>query len=222
MSKNLLSQLQTLCKRRTGPFKRSYAAIDGLVKLSRSLPESVTKMLVETLVIPHLTYCMLPSGQVTGKVKKAFAKSVEPLRSNCEGRSSICSCDPVQREFEWLGTNDLIAERHVGLLHCLITNQHSFARERGTPGERSERNTRATETIQLQLPWVRTEHVRRYFNLLYGVSLWNEAPATVTDTTSSECKLSDMIDIYSQSMATQIKFLIPDVSTAGCLRQWLN
>ena len=28
--------------------------------------------------------------------------------------------------------------------------------------------------------------------------------------------------IYSQSMATQIKFLNPEVSTAGCLRQWLD
>ena len=38
--------------------RRCYATIGGLSKLSRSLPETVKKMLIETLVFPHLTYCL--------------------------------------------------------------------------------------------------------------------------------------------------------------------
>ena len=48
--------------------KRCYATISGLAKLSRSLPESIKKMLVEPLVFSHLTSCMTVwAGSEKGK-----------------------------------------------------------------------------------------------------------------------------------------------------------
>ena len=75
----------------------------------------------------------------------------------------------------------------LGILHWLMTNQHApvSLRESVVLRKRvSVRSTRATETGQWQLPSVRTEHARRYFNFP-AVSLWNEAPAAVKETTSS-------------------------------------
>ena len=75
----------------------------------------------------------------------------------------------------------------MGMLHWLMKNQHAPVglRESVVLRERvSVRSPRATEAGHLQLPSVRTEHARRYFNFRV-VYLWNEAPAAVKETTSS-------------------------------------
>ena len=42
--------------------RRCYATLGGLAKLTRKLPQSVKKMIVETLVFPHILYCSVVSS----------------------------------------------------------------------------------------------------------------------------------------------------------------
>ena len=73
------------------------------------------------------------------------------------------------------------------MVHWLITDQHApvSLRERMVfRKDVSVRDTRATEAGQLQLPRVRTEHARHFF-YYRAASLWNTAPATVKETSTS-------------------------------------
>ena len=157
--------------------RRCYATIGGLSKLSRSLPETVKKMLIETLVFPHLRYLLFDSvGGMWKKSKVKITKSAAPLCANCKGCSSVSSRD---------------AERDMGLVHWLLTSEHApvSLRERMIFREDvSVRSTRATEAGQMELPRVRTEHARHYFQFR-SISSWNAAPAAVREANSSaQCR----------------------------------
>ena len=94
---------------------------------------------------------------------------------------------PLRRALKWPSIDDLVAERDLGMVHWLITDQHApvSLRERMVfRKDVSVRDTRATEAGQLQLPRVRTEHARHFF-YYRAASLWNTAPATVKETSTS-------------------------------------
>ena len=171
--------------------RRCYATLGGLTKLPRSLPENVKKMIIETLVFPNLTYCMTVwagcgKGQ-KGRLQKVLNHSAQIVK----GFRRSAHVTPLLRDLKWPDIDDLIAERDMGIVHWLLTNQHApvSLRERVVFRESvSARSTRATEAGQLELPRVRTERARRYF-LCRAASLWNIAPTKVKETnTSALCR----------------------------------
>ena len=147
--------------------KRCNATVGGLAKLSRSLPEEVKKMLIETLVFPHLTYCMTVWASCGKGQKQRLQKVLNHCAQIVKGVRRSAHVTPLLRELKWPSINDLIAERNMGMLHWVMTSQHAPAslRERVVLREAvSIRGTRATEAAQLQLPTVRTEQARHFFS----------------------------------------------------------
>ena len=171
--------------------RRCYATLGGLTKLSRSLPENVKKVIIETLVFPHLTYCMTVWAGCGKGQKERLQKVLNHSAQIVKGSRRSAHVTPLLRDLKWPDIDDLIAERDMGMVHWLLTNQHApvSLRERVVfRGDVSVRSTRATEAGQLELPRVRTEHARRYF-LCRAASLWNIAPTKVKETnTSSLCR----------------------------------
>ena len=163
--------------------RRCYATIGGLAKLSRSLPENVKKMIIETLVFPHLTYCMTVWAGCGISQKQRLQKVLNHCAQIVKGVRRGAHVTPLLREMQWPCSDDLIAERDMDMLHWLLRNQHAPVSLRERPAFRenvSSRRTRATEAGQLQLPKVRTEQARRYFHFR-AVSSWNEGLAVQTD-----------------------------------------
>ena len=144
-------------------------------------------MLIETLVFPHLTYCMTVWAGC-GKIQKhRLQKVLNHCAQIVKGVRRSAHVTPLLRELKWPNIEDLVAERDLGMVHWLITNQHApvSLRERMVLREEvSARDTRATKAGKLQLPRVRTELVRRYFHFR-AVPIWNAAPATVKETNNS-------------------------------------
>ena len=132
--------------------RRCYATIGGLAKLSRSLPENIKKMLIETLVFPHLTYCMTVWAGC-GKIKKhRLQKVLNHCAQIVKGVRRSAHVTPLLRELKWPNIEDLVAERYLGMVHWLITNQHApvSLRERMVLREEvSARDTRATKAGKL-------------------------------------------------------------------------
>ena len=167
--------------------RRCYATIGGLSKLSRSLPETVKKMLIETLVFPHLTYCLTVWAGCGKNQKQRLQKVLNHCAQIIKGARRSAHVTPLLRELKWPSIDDLIAERDMGLVHRLLTSEHApvSLRERMIFREDvSVRSTRATEAGQLELPRVRTEHARHYFQFR-SISSWNAAPAAVREANSS-------------------------------------
>lgn len=171
--------------------RRCYATIGGLAKLSRSIPENAKKMLVETLVFPHISYCLTVWGGC-GKVQRhRIQKVINHCAQIVKGARRSDHVTPLLHDLKWPCVDELITECDLGIMHWLMTNDQApiSLRQRVVRRESvSSRETRATEAGQLQLPRVRTEHARRYFNFRAAVE-WNEAPGTVTGTrTTSACR----------------------------------
>ena len=161
--------------------KRCYATMGGLVKLSRSLPEKVKKMIVEALVFPHLTYCMTVWSGCDKTQRHRLQKVLNHCAQIVKGARRSAHVTPLMRELEWPNIDNLIAERDIGITHWLLTNQHAPLSLRELVVSResvSLRDTRATAAGQLQLPRVRTEQARRFFKCR-AAAQWNRAPTTV-------------------------------------------
>ena len=171
--------------------RRCYATIGGLSKFSRSLPESVKKMIIETLVLPHITYCMTVWAGCGTIQKHRLQKVLNHCAQLVKGARRSAHVTPLLRELKWPSIDDLVAERDVGMVHWLNTSQHApvSLRERMVSREDvSARTTRATQAGQLQLPRVRTEQARRFFHFR-AASCWNAAPDTVKKAkTSALCR----------------------------------
>ena len=105
------------------------------------------------------------AGCGTGQ-KQRLQKVLYHCAQIVKGARRSAHVTPLLRDLKWPDIDDLIAERDMGLVHWLLTNQHApvSLRERMVfRGDVSVRSTRATEAGQLEVPQVRTEHARRYF-----------------------------------------------------------
>ena len=81
-------------------------------------------MLVETLVISHLTYCVTDwAGCEKGK-KRRWQKVLNHCAQTVKGVRRSAHVTPLIRELDWPSIDDLIAERDMGILHWLMKNQH--------------------------------------------------------------------------------------------------
>ena len=163
----------------------------GLSKLSRALPEKVKKMLIESLVFPHLTYC----ATVWAGCGKTQRKRLQKVMNHCaqivKGARRSAHVTRFMSELNWPPVEHLIAERDMAMMHWVLTNPHASVSLREQIVSRqavSARSTRGTAAGHLQLPRVRTEHARRFF-MYRATSLWNDAPDTVRKAkTSLACR----------------------------------
>ena len=140
-------------------------------------------MLIETLVFPHLIYCMTVWAGCGKSQKQRLQKVLNHCAQVVKGARRSAHVSAFLRELKWPRVDDLIAERDLGMVHWLLTNQHapvSLREHIVFRGEVSSRSTRAADAGQLQMPRVRTEHARRFF-YFRAVSVWNAAPATVRE-----------------------------------------
>ena len=167
--------------------RRCYATLRGLSKLAYCLSYDVKKFLVESLVIPHIMYCIT----VWGGCGVTQRRRVQKVLNHC-ARIVFCSrksehVSPLLEELQWASVDTRVSERDMAMLHRLLNRLHVPQSLRDAVEYRrdvSVRGTRAAAAGQLQLPRVHTELARRSFRYR-AVSLWNEAPADVRASRSS-------------------------------------
>ena len=173
--------------------RRCYATLGGLSKLSNRLPKEVKKMIVETLVFPHLSYC-LTAWAGCGKTQR---HRVQKVINHCAqvvfGVRRSSHVTPLLRELGWPTIEQLISECDISRVYSLMTSPHapaSLCDNFVYRGEISGRETRAAQGGALQLPRVRTELARRYFNYR-ATKQWNLAPSLVKEApTAARCRKS--------------------------------
>ena len=73
--------------------RRCYATMGGLAKFSRAIPEEIKKMIIETLVFPHLSYCMTVWAGCGSTQKTQNSKDHQPLCADCQGIKAHRPCD---------------------------------------------------------------------------------------------------------------------------------
>lgn len=163
--------------------RRCYATMGGLAKFSRAIPEEIKKMIIETLVFPHLSYCMTVWAGCGTTQKHRIQKIINHCAQIVKGLRRTDHVTPMLRELKWPSVDDLVTERDIAIMHWLLFHEQSPASLRRRVlyrGDVSARETRATEASQLQLPRVRTEQARKFF-FYRAADEWNRAPAVVRE-----------------------------------------
>ena len=107
-----------------------------------------------------------------------------------------CGAQPMWHHC-WLSSNGpryidrLVAEGDCGVVHYLLNNVHApkcLSERLERRSDVSDRRTRVTENMELELPRVRTEQARNFFQHR-AVRLWNSMPADVCESrTSAGCR----------------------------------
>lgn len=156
--------------------RRCYHVLVGVARMRHKLPKCTRRLLVETLVFPHLRYCATVWGSCTASQKQRVQKVINFSARIVAGLQRRDHVTPALLELGWHKVDDLIAERDVATMHHLITAPFAaeLLRERIIlRSEVSSRCTRASADGQLQLPRVHTEFARRSFTHR-AVRRWNE------------------------------------------------
>ena len=171
--------------------RRCYATMGGLAKLARSLPEEVKKMIIESLVFPHLVYCMSVWAGCGTTQRQRIQKVINHCAQIVKGVPRSAHVSAILSELGWPNVDVLVAERDMAMMHSILHNDQAPAslRERVVYRDTvSVRDTRATDAGQLQLPRVRTEHARKFFNSR-AAAQWNSAPAEIREaSTAAKCR----------------------------------
>ena len=143
--------------------RRSYATLGGLAKLSKRLPKEVKKLIVETLVFPHFSYCL----SVWAGCNKTQRHRVQKVMNHCAqvvfGLSRSAHVTSLLKELGWPTVDQLVTECDISRMHSLLNSPHapvSLCEEIVYRGEISGWETRAVDAGALQLPRVRTEHCK--------------------------------------------------------------
>ena len=149
----------------TAVIRRCYATLGGLSRSARDLPRDVKRMIVEMLIFPHIRYCMSVWSGCGVVQRHRIQKVINHCAQVVMGARRSAHVTPLLAELHW--PHWLVAENDCSTVHYLLNNVHAprclserFMQRRDV----SSRQTRATENMQLELPRVRTEHARKFFN----------------------------------------------------------
>ena len=163
--------------------RRCYAIMSGLSKLSHRLSSDVKRFLIESLVFPHILYCLTVYG-ACGTVQR---HRLQKLLNHC-ARIVFCSSkrdhvSPLLRQLDWPTIDDLIVERDIAMIFRAMHHPRApdtlrdlvvFRRDVAT------RDTRGALAGMLQPPRVHREFARRFFSYR-ATTGWNSTPHDVRD-----------------------------------------
>ena len=165
--------------------RRCYCVLVGVARMRQKLPKCTRRLPGETLVFPHLRYCLTIWSGCTASQKQRIQKVINFGVRIVVGLGRRDHVAPALRELEWCKVDEMIAERDIATMHHLINAPCAAELLRERVVLRSDvscRHTRATEDGQLQLPKVRTESARRSF-VFRATRTWNELPYDVRQQT---------------------------------------
>ena len=171
--------------------RKSYATLAGLAKFANKLPATVKRFIVETLVFPHIMYCLTVWGGCRDIQQKRVQKVLNHAAQIVTSSKRSDHVTPLFKELNWQRLENLILEKDIMTVHEILhkdtfpENLKALVEFRA---DVSARSTRAVEAGQLQLPAVHTERARRFFTYR-ALAAWNGASAAVRGApTAKSCK----------------------------------
>ena len=164
--------------------QRCFGLLIAVNKLKHVLPRSTLKLLIESLVFPHIKYCLPAWAPTTVIQRQRVEKAINFAVRVVTGIPRRNHVTQSRKTLEWLSFEQTVALSDCSCLYRAMNTPdgppavHNLVRRRS---EVSERHTRATaEAIVLQTSAAkppRLECVRRAFPHR-AVTTWNRLPAT--------------------------------------------
>ena len=103
--------------------QRCYATLSGLTKFTHRLSYEVKKMIIESLIHPHIHYCLA----VWGDCSTGQRRRIQKVINHC-ARVVYCAkrrdhVRPMLRDLEWLNVGDLLAVRDVATVYRALRQE---------------------------------------------------------------------------------------------------
>ena len=159
--------------------QRCNVILIGLARLRHKLPKCTRQLLVESLVFPHIRYCLTVWGNCSVSLKACVQKVINFGARIVSGLGRRDHVTPVLRELGWGTVNEMLRERGIAVMSRLLSPEceaQVLTEQLIYRGDVSARQTRAVVNGQLQLPRVKTEFARRSF-MYRAISTWNSESA---------------------------------------------
>ena len=147
--------------------RRCYNILIGLSKLRHKIPRATKQLLVQTLVFPHIQYCLTVWGSCSVTQRQRIQKILNFGARIVTGFKRSQHISPALEALGWLRVDQVIEERDVAMVNRLMSVAEVPAGLAGIIQRRSEvssRSTRSSEVGTLQVPRVRTEAAKRSFS----------------------------------------------------------
>ena len=157
--------------------QRCYAVLIGLARMRHRVPEATKRMLVESLVLPHVRYCVSVWGSCTIEQKKRVQRAINFGARIVTGLGRREHVTPVLEQLGWQKIDEMIRAHDVSIVSRLLTASDAaeiLCAKLVPRSEISSQRTRASTSGQLQLPRVKTELARRSF-MCRAIRAWNSA-----------------------------------------------
>ena len=161
----------------TSVVQRCNMILVGLARMRNRVPKDTKRMLVESLVFPHIRYCISVWGSCCVSQKKRIQKVINFGARVVSGLNRREHVTPVLNELGWESVDDMVRVSDLAVIRHLLTSNsvpEILRSKLVLRSDESSRRTRATDGGQLQLPRVNTEFARRGF-LFRASKHWNEA-----------------------------------------------
>ena len=135
--------------------QRCYCVLVSLARIRHKLPKCVRRLLVESLVFPHIRYCLTVWGGCTTTQRQRVQKAINFGGRIVTGLSRRDHVTPSLRELGWPSICELITERDIATVRHLTTSADAPELLRCRVVRRSDvslRRTRDSDGGQLELP----------------------------------------------------------------------
>ena len=138
-------------------------------------------MIVESLVFPHIYYCLTVWGGCNTGQRRRIQKVMNHCARIVYSAKRRDHVSPLLRELQWLNVGDLIDVRDVATVYRAMRQENAPTALRDMftlVSDVSTAETRQRAEGHLRPPQVRTELARRSFRYR-AAATWNRAPAAV-------------------------------------------
>ena len=101
--------------------QRCNVILIGLARLQHKLPKCTRQLLVESLVFPHIRYCLTVWGSCSASLKARVQKVINFGARIVSGLGRRDHVTPVLRELGWDTVNEMLRERDIAVMSRLLS-----------------------------------------------------------------------------------------------------
>ena len=182
-----IDQTLSMEKQTAEVVRRCYGVLFTIQKLANTVPASTMKALVQTLVLPHVTYCLPAWAPPTCFLRQRVEKVLNFAARVVTKKRKYDHITEARQQLNWLSFDAIIQQRDCVLIHRLINQAEAPDNLRSLIEYRadvSERTTRASSDSVLNTRRCRLEATRRTVPVR-PIQTWNGLPSELRQIGSS-------------------------------------
>ena len=158
--------------------KKCYGILIGLAHVRHSIPRELLPLLVNSLVVSHVRYCLAVYGNGSQKNMQRLDKILNFALRVISGKRKYDHISEVRAEIGWPTAQQLYRQQSLNLLHKIRNTGEPQTLASQLHANHDLRSLSTRQNFDLALPRVTTEAGKRRF-LYHAVQNYNKLPLAI-------------------------------------------